>query len=529
MAAPTIPLTPNPAMLLPRIPLRQLCETGRFWYLDRLEQYFYGTQDDAKRYDWNGNMRTMGMDTAFQALHQAPGYYVALDRRRPSTRKRFGLMIVSSLTQMSVDGDAFPEINVDQDEAAQQALREWSKIMTLPQKLAEARDKGGAEGTACMSLGVLDGQFAVDVHNAKHCQVLSWANRQRYIPERVLKAYCFQRDVFVDGARVAKHFWYVRYWDTAIDVTWEAIPAEVAERPDWSMLMPPSFVGQHSFGFCPFYWVQNLPDSEEEDGQGDYEGLEDKFDQYNRLLSATTKGTTENVDPTLVVKDEDDGQQVTKGSGAVIHSPQGAEFLELAGTSSAAALTLLTELRVSILEECQVVIPRDDTVAGNAQSAAAMRLRYRTMISRCNKIRAQYGGALQRILQDLLRVARKYRDEVRDVYDAQGRVTGREQYTLTPALDPGEAELVTLKWPEYFHPTSQDLKDVIATAQTASGGQPVISHKTSVEFAAPYFGVADTDAELKEIESDKDADMERTKEALQTEVDVVGGGKGDEE
>ncbi len=526
MAAPQITLTPSPQALLPRIPLRQLCETGRFWYLDRLEQYFYGTQDDAKRYDWSGNMRTMGMDTVFENLHQAPGYYVALDRRRPSTRKRFGLMIVSSLTQMALDGDAFPEINVDQDEAAQQALREWSKIMALPQKLSEARNKGGAEGTACLSLGVLDGQFAVDVHNAKHVTVLNWANRQKHIPERVLKAYSFRRDVFVDGQRKAKDFWYVRYWDTQHDLTWEAIPAEIAERPDWSTVVP-NFVGRHDFGFCPFYWIQNLPDSEEEDGQGDYEGLEDKFDQYNRLLSATTKGTTENVDPTLIVKDEDDGQQVTKGSGAVIHSPQGAEFLELAGTSTSTALGLLDSLRMSILEETQVVIPREDKITGAAQSAAAMRILYRPMISRCNKLRAQYGAALQRLLQDLLRVARKYRDDVRDVYDATGRVTGREQYTLTPALDPGESELVTLKWPEYFQPTSQDLKDVVSTAKEAAGGQPVISHKTSVEFAARYFGVADTDAELKEIESDKDDEVARTKEALQTEVAVAGGGKDD--
>ena len=520
MEAPPIPMIPT--SLLPQIPLRQLCETGRFWYLDRLEQYFYGTQDDAKRYDWNGAMRTMGMDTAFQSLHQAPGYYVALDRRRPHTRKRFGLMIVSSLTQMAIDGDAFPEINVDQDELAQQALREWSKIMMLPQKLAEARDKGGAEGTACLSLGVVNGQFAVDVHNAKHVTVLYWEDRQKLIAGAVFKAYCFRRDVFVDGQRKPKDFWYVRYWDGRFDMTWEAIPAEVAERPDWASAVMPSFVGQHDFGFCPFYWVQNLPDSEEEDGMGDYEGLEDKFDRYNQLLSATVKGTTENVDPTLVVKDDDDGAQVTKGSGAVIHSPNGAEFLELAGTSATTAISVLDSLRMSILEETQVVMPREDKITGAAQSAAAMRILYRPMISRCNKLRAQYGGALQRILQDVLRVARKYRDDVREIYDGQGRIVGREQYTLTPPLDPGQAELVTLKWPEYFAPTSQDLKDVVSTAKEAAGGQPVISHRTSVDFAARYFGVSDTDAELKEIESDKDADMERTKQALQNEVDVSG-------
>jgi hypothetical protein len=515
-------------MLLPRVPLRKLCENDRFFYMDRLEQYFRGTQDDGKRYDWNGSPRGMG---GLEPLPMAPGFYVSLDRRRPSTRKRFARLVTASLTEMSVDGDAFPEINVDGDDAAQKALREWSKLMLLPQKMGEARDNGGQHGTACLSLGVIANAFAVDVHNAKHCTVLEWANRQKLLPARVLKAYLFKKPVFEGGERKVKDFWYVRYWDMSVDITWEAVPAELAEQPDWMDKIAPSFVGDHGFGFCPYYWTQNLPNSEEEDGDGDYEGLEDKFDEYNRLLSATTKGTTFNVDPTLVIKSEDDEQPVTKGSGAVIHSPGGAEFLELAGGSVKAALELMSELRVSILEECQVVRPRDEEAkSGMAQSAAAKRLQYAPMIARCNRLRPQYGSTLTRILEDVLKVARKVRAKpALQIMNDMGAVVMEHKETLTPDLDPGEVESVTLKWPPYFQPTSQDVKDTVSIAQAATGGKPLLSQKSGVDYVGHLFGVVDTDLELQEIEADADKDAERTAEALKTQVGIEGAGGDDKD
>lgn len=517
---------PAPPPFLPQVPLRQLVETDRFWAMDRLDQYIGNKQDEWKRFDWWGNMRLPGV-RGLAPLPNAPGFFVSLDQRFPSARKNLAHLIVSRLTQMSLDGSAFPAIHVEGDEQAQTALREWSKIMELPQKVAEARSKGGANGTACWTLGVSNARFVVDVHNAKHMTVLSWADRQKLIPASAFKAYLFRQDVFEGNQRKSKDFWYVRYWNQRLDITWEAIPAEMADRPDWSKL-PPSFIGEHNFGFCPVYWIQNLPESEDVDGQGDYEGTEDDFDEYNRLLSAASNGTIKNVDPTLVIHDEDDGERKQTGSNAVLFAKGGAEYLELKGTAVTASLELLNELRVSILEECQVVNPREDKITGAAQSAAAMRILYAPMISRCNKIRTQYGSGIVRTLQDLLTVARSYRTPV-DIFNEAGVVVGQSRYAFAPDLDPGIAELVTLKWPEYFQPTSQDIKDSVTTAKLASGDRPVISHETAVGYTANLFNVQDVEKELAMIDEDADADMERQKEALKTEVSITGGDKGPDE
>lgn len=503
--------------------------------MDRLESYFRGEQDEGKRYDWDGNIRSIAGVRLYNPI--SPDYAVAHGERKPMTRYNLPRVITSNLTQMSLGGTSFPEINVEEDDAAEEALRKWCRIMKMPARLAEARNFGGSEGTACMSLCTVNGRFRLDVHNPKHVRVLEWADREEFIPARVVKAYSFRREVFDGeaGRIVAKTFWYVRAWDAEYDRTWSEVPEETAALQDWQDKLRPTFEARHSFGFCPFYWCQNLPDSQEEDGQGDYEGTEDKVDELNQLLSSTTRGTKKNVDPTLVIKGEDDDEKIEKGTGAVIFAPNGAEYLELSGTAVTASLQLADNLRQQVLEEVQVVIPREDKITGAAQSAAAMRILYRPMIARCDSLRDQYGELIVRILEDVRRVAKSVRARpAYPVLDEKGtRLLGADgmpkmqKDVLRPDLDPGESDnQVTLRWPEYFAPTSQDIKDSVTTAQAASGGKSVIAHKTAVEYTGRLFGVVDIDEELKAIDADADADADRAAEAFATEAQALGKGPG---
>jgi hypothetical protein len=504
---------------VPAIPLRPFCETNRFRHMDRLEQYFRNRQDDHKQYDWDGCLRQVGGIDLFDP--EPVAYPVAYGARRPNARYNLPKVIVSNLTQMTLAGSSFPEIQCEGDEPAQQALREWSKIMQLPARIAEARNFGGQQGTACWSLGVSQSRFRVDVHNPKHCSILEWADRANFIPKRVLKAYQFTRDKVDPESNSLKTFtfWYVRYWDQNSDTTWEEIPAEVAEQPDWASTVAPSYSYQHGWNLCPFYWVQNLCDSQEEDGEGDYEGIEDKFDEMNALLSSTSRGSRKNVDPTTVVRDvEPDDETLSKGSDAVIYAPNGAEYLEMKGTGATSALQVLDQLRLIALEEAQVVVPREDKITGAAQSAAAMRILYRPMIAKCNLLRGQYGPPIQRTLQDMLTVARVIRKRVTRVVDAAGAWLRDEQESVTPALDPGITDLVTLVWPPYFEPTAIDIKDAVTTAQAASGGKPVIAHATAVEYTARMFGVHDVDEELKAIEAEAQEQADRDAQAMEREA-----------
>jgi Phage portal protein, SPP1 Gp6-like len=512
---------------LPAMPLRSYAETDRFWYMDRLERYFRNEQDAHKSYDWEGNLINVAGVRLFSPI--TPDWAPAHSERKPNVRYGLARVIVSNLTQMSLGGSSFPEINCESDEVAEQALRKWSKLMKLPARLAEARNFGGSEGTACLSLATRAGRFRVDVHNPKHVRVEEWADREEFRPLRVIKAYSFTRDVYDrDAAKLVKRtYWYVRTWDAEFDRTWADVPDEIAQLADWADRIPPTHEIRHGYGFCPFYWCQNLPNSQEEDGEGDYEGTEEKIDEINGLYSATHRGQKKNVDPTLVIKDVDNEETVVKGSGAVIYSAGGASYLELAGTATASSLTLGSEMRQQVLEECQVVIPREDKITGAAQSAAAMRILYRPMIARCDTLRDQYGDLIVRLLEDVRRIAAQVRAKpAYDVLGADGQAK-KVKDTLVPDLDPGALDnAVTLRWPEYFALTSQDVKDTTATAQAASGGKQVISHKTAVEYVGRLYGVADTDEELKAIEADSEAEASRATDALNAEADAMAKARG---
>lgn len=497
-------------------PLHALAESDRFWMLDRLDRYYQNQQDATKRYDWDGFFITSEVE-GYSPI--APGWYVPHTQRRPRVRYRLAYVVVSMLTEMAL---ANPVICIEGDERAEEAGREYAKLACLAEKMVEVRNYGGAQGTGCASLAVVNGRFVIDVHNPKHVRVTQWADRRAFRPAEVLKAYRFQREEFDPKAAriVSKPYWYVQIWDQTREIVWEAIPDDLAARSDWSRIPPTSEI-VHGLGFCPFYWVQNVPDSDEEDGAGDYEGSLDKLDEINRLASAVTRGTIRNVDPTLVIRDEDDGRQIMKGSGGVIFAKNGADYLELKGLSVDAAGKVIDTLIRWVNDEAGVVSPSEEKLTGAAQSAAAMRILYRRMIAKCDVLRAQYGRMITEIVTDMLRIAGMFRAQVIDTPD------GPVRRVLSPDLDPGESEAVAIEWGEYFLPTSNDIKASVDTAKQASGGKSVISRKTAVRFVSQLFGVDDPEGELEEIEEDEEKAAENMRSVFGEPGEPMAGDDGE--
>jgi hypothetical protein len=55
---------------------------------------------------------------------------------------------------------------------------------------------------------------------------------------------------------------------------------------------------------------------------------------------------------------------------------------------------------------------------------------------------------------------------------------------------------VTLKWGDYFDPSSADKEAALKVAMTASGNKPLITAKTALASVATLFGIEDVEAEL---------------------------------
>jgi hypothetical protein len=524
--------------------LSQLCGSARFKRMDNCEAYYRCTQYDGRRYDWNGAMRGYG-----QAADIAPGWYVPLKLRRPSSRYDLARLVVQRFTAMVFGTERFPEIIVEGDDDAQDYVRALSDAAKLPARMHEIRNKGGAQGSVGASFGFVDGKPRISVHNGKHVQVLSWADRYARRPSEVLEAYSYPRTVWDRDSGRPKEvtLYFARYWSEQLEVTWEPIPEEIARQPGGAWRNRPHKAIRHGYGFCPFYWFQNTPDSDDIDGDSDFEGQEDKIDEINTLLSATSKGTIANVDPTLIIKDDPQTANtgsVRKGSENAIYSKNGAEYLELKGESLKAGLALLAEHKQEFLDTVGCILGDPDKMSSSVQSAAALKILYMPMLNRSDIFRDQYGEGMVQLLTGMLTAAKMVyaQEEGPVVLTEDGhRMQDKPTVDLPPRMvqneatgemepverNPGDSDTITLNWPPYFPNTWQDTKQAVEATQAARGGSSaIISRKTAVENLAPLFGIADVDQEIESMDADRATDMAMMNAAMS---ESAGPGGGDEE
>lgn len=517
------------------INLVALCESNRVRAMERMDARFEGRQYDSLRYEWDGRFSGYG-----DAADIQPGWYVPLRMRKPSIRLELERLIVSRFSAMVLGEDHFPAISVDDDEDTNDYVNALADESGLRAKLMEARDKGGACGTVCLSFAFVKGKPKIQVHRGRHMHPLRWEDRYDLKLGVVLKAYSYAQKVWIDGKQQDKRYFFARLWTETHEVVWDPIPEELAKDGAWVGGVA-SIAVEHKCTECPVYWIQNLPESDEEDGFSDYHGLPDNFDEINRLISATTKGTVANVDPTLVIKeDPGNGGIVRKGSENAIFAKGGADYLELTGTSVSTARDLAKDLLKWCLDVAGVVIGDPEKISGAARSAAAMRLIYQPMINQCDKLRTQYGQrAIIPILKGMLMAARNMEQgEGKQVQTEDGRIVellptvqleprvsiqmegeddleaaedGRlpeKKKTITKTERvPGESERIALKWPPYFQMTQQDIQFLVDAAIKAKG--TLVSQKTSTKAVANVFGVTDVDKEIMDIEVQKQVDALR--------------------
>ena len=510
--APADPIVPSSKAVLARI--ARMAESDRFRRLDRLEQYYRLMQHAHKKFEWDGRLVSRS-----DAVEVMPGIYIPMRKRRPSTPYHLARVIVDRFTALLFSESRWPVFRVENDEAGDDFVRELVRASKLSTRMTYARRFGGAQGSVGISYRWWDGMPRVEVHNPKHVEVVEWADREELVPARVVKSYRYAVDEWDprEQKMVRVEYVYRREWSTDAEVLYQPMRLDDLRRgveknaavPEWAE----DRVVAHGLGFCPFVWVQNCP-SEEVDGEPDYEGLTDcdgcssVFDQVDILLSALVSGTTSNVDPTLVLKVDPKLARgaVLKGSDNSLKVGQGgdAKYLELSGSSIDVGIRLLECVRKYALEVSSCVLVDPDKISGAAQSAKAIELLFQPMLSKASVLRDQWGEVALRVVEGLRAAARlsggKNRLRLRIVEhedDATQEVT-REWVSR----DPGGDGPTTLQWPPFFDLTALDRQAEVQTAQTATGGKPIISQETAAKRVAGLFDIEDVAAELERIRVD---------------------------
>jgi hypothetical protein len=548
----------------------------RFKELDRRQKYYDCTQHDHKRYDFDGRALTIGgsgalVSEATISSRPMPGF-IPLRARRPSVPYRLPKIIVASFTNMVFGAQRFPSVRVEGDEDAQDFATQLVKSAALSTKMIRARNLGGAVGTVGISWCYdRKGRPRAEVHNGKFLYVHEWDDREELIPLIASEVYLERRADYWDSSRnrfIVQWFWRRRDWTPNEDILFAPVLYKSNVEPAW--IPDPENSVTHNDGFCHLTWIQNLP-TDDIDGLPDYEGLYEKFDQLDILTSVLVKGGVLNLDPTLVLKIDPDmaaamGTARTGSDGALtVGIDGGAEFLELAGTALTAGTELFRELRRGALETAQCVVIDPTESMGPDVSGVAQRQKYGPMLGKCEILREQYGGALKRVLDQMIEVARLRAGRPITVY-VQNPETGEDVaqqvvYTIalppkavkTPQVDatgapvqdeegkpthdltmvernPGSGGELELMWPPYFPPTPQDIGTAATALTTASGGKAVLSQQSATEQMATFVGI-EPDEEWDRVQkmTSSDADQAAAQAATFGGADGAAGGKVDGE
>ena len=515
--------------------------------LDRREQFFQCTQHDWKKYDFDGRALQPGRPYSQPLLSsEVAPFYVPLRMRRPSSPYRLGRVIVRAFTNMLFGEQRFPKVTVAGDDDTQDFVEALIEATSLPVKMMQARDIGGASGSVGFSWCYHEGKPRVDVHHGKHCHVHKWASRDDLIPAHVSEIFRFFRDEYDDikGTVVRNWYWYRRDWTEETDVYFQEVPVRSSSRgivePVWEVDQERSV--QHDDGFCHFVWVQNRPTGEV-DGVPDYDQLYESLDFIDILYSILGRGTVSNLDPTLVLHMDLDLVQrmgIKKGSdnSLTVGKDGSAEYLELGGTSIDIGLKLFESKRRTTLEVAQCVLTDSDKLAANGVSSVALKMIYAPMIAACDAMREQYGTAIYRLIEQMVRVAQaKYGEKIVTVDESNneevgqfvvmlppkvtkepvvgedGKPTGEEK-TVVEDRQPGEGTHFKLVWGPWFAPTPEDQTAIATMLASATGGAAFMAPDTAVELMASAFN-RDPSEEVKRMKN-------HTAEQQQQQLQMMG-------
>jgi hypothetical protein len=524
-----------------------IVDSERYRTLDYRQQYGDAAQHDWKLFDFDGRAINAGPRQQQPFLAETASFYVPLKVRRPCAPVHLGKTIVNAFTNLLFGEERFPKVMVGGDEDSQDFKQALAKSAKLRTRFLQARQLGGSMGTVALTWCYRNGRPRVQVRNAKNLWVHSWQDRDELIPEWMSEIYRYYKDVydFSEYKYRREWYWYRRDWTPEAEVVWDPIPYRQNREPEWLAHVNQSRSIVHGDGKSHVVWIQNVP-TDGIDGLPDYEGLYDPCDTLDVLNSVLARGTTLNLDPTLVLKLDQDVQRfiggVKKGSdnSLSVGLEGSAEYLELAGSSVEAGAKLFELMKRTILEQAQCVIPNPDEIAASGTSSVAMKVIYRPMLAQAAILREQYGEAIDRILEDMTQVAKakmatkvpilddkgqKQGDAVpmvdlpprvtqETVLDADGNPTDEKRNKTTPRA-PGEGGETTLDWGEWFPLTPQDKALMATTISTANGAQPFLSKQSAVEEGAAVFG-RDSAEEWKRAA----ADAQQAKDDAQDKMDI---------
>ena len=511
-------------------------------------RFFANAQHDHLDQSWEGQPRKPGLDYMRERYY--PRGFVPLNAGSPLTRKPdmptpTAAIIVNRNTGLMLGSPTVIKVAADDD--TQELLRAVAKSSDLQVQFSVGRNMAGGGGTACEVPLLIGGKVHLEVHKPSEFKVLRWSTSESWQPSRIIRQILVTLPVRDrQGNRGFREFWQTTEWDEKFRTDYKPVPKEWRPEDPIEKVGPPMRV-PHGASRCPVTWYRNTP-SECMWGITDFDGLEPRCDQIDRLGSHLYSAIGKNCDPTVVQSDDAGTRRRHRfarlGRGQLLETSEKgrASLLETSGKSLEVTLDAWQKLEDETFKLADVVHINADT-AGAFKSGEALRLLWRAPEVRVGWLWPQRATTMRRSLENIYDMAKAFgvssyempkkgtiilpsREMKEARKDKEEAEPGPPELPAKPKLVPhkvGKFGYIELERGPYFAKTPTEINQEVQAIQAAAGGAPVLSEETAVEEAAGVMGI-DPAEELRRIHEEKERSA-----ALQAEQFKVANSELDED
>ncbi len=421
----------------------------------------------------------------FHEERSANGDYIPLRLRRPSVRYPMARIIVDDSLALVFSDGHFPTYNCA-DGTVSAALASIARDAGLNQTMQEAALRGSI-GSVAILLRVLKGriffkvlqsQYLTPIWDQEVPDQLSSLTEKYKVSGNHLRALGYE----VPDAQV--HYWFMRRWDSDTETWYLPWPSTGDTIP----VIDRSRTVRHGLGFVPIVWIRNLPGGDDIDGGCTFRSAVETNIEIDYQLSQAGRGLKYSSDPTLLIREPAfaDNEIIRGGGNALVVTEKGdAKLLEIGGTAAAAVIEYVRTLREFALEGVHANRASPERLSG-AQSGRALELMNQGLIWLADNLRVAYGRGMLQLARMSVAASNIYQLRADD--------------ERLPPLDPNSR--ITLSWPRWYAPGSQDRQADAQTLQTLINAR-LISRETAVRSIADVYSIQDVPTELLRIDTEE--------------------------
>jgi hypothetical protein len=440
---------------------------------------------------------------AFHEEKNGAEEYVPLRKRRPCVRSNLCRTVVDDSVSLLFSEGHFPTVELkDADQKA--ALAKLSKEIKLNEVMIDAATRGSVGSVAILFrvlekrvfLDVTSTEFLTPKWNPKAPDTLLSVTEKYKVSGQALA----DLDYTIATDELKSSFWFQRIWDDKAEswfIPWKVSAEDQAPKLDKEKTV------EHKLGFVPVVWIKNLPGGDGVDGKPTFpdEAIETQI-EIDYQLSQAGRGLKYTSDPTLLIKEPafgEQGQTVKGAANAIKVSAEGdAKLLEINGTGAAAVLDYVKHLREIALEVMHGNQTSPEKMA-SVQSGRAMEMAQQALVNLADRLRISYGeGALREIVCMIAKASQAIALVFKDG-DAVGKIDHKAG--------------ITLRWPDWFEPTLQDMQARANTLKTLCDSG-LLSRETAIKILAAEYDIEDAKAEKLLADADMAARNADAKKAV---------------